>query len=130
MSAQVPAIYSPRLDPIRMTVVGRLGALAISFACLAVLVQAARLVPSPAGLGTHTQMGLQPCYLITLCGIPCPTCGMTTSFAWFVRGNIAASFYVQPMGCLLSVFTVAAFWTGLYIAASGRAVFRLIQFIP
>jgi hypothetical protein len=55
---------------------------------------------------------------------------MTTSFAWFVRGNIAASFYVQPMGCVLAVLTVVTFWTGLYIAATGRAAYRLILFIP
>jgi hypothetical protein len=113
-----------------MTLVGRLAALVIGVGCLAVLIQAVRLHPDPAGLGTHTQMGLQPCYLITLCGIPCPTCGMTTSFAWFARGNIAASFYVQPMGCVLAALTVAVFWTALYIAATGRAVFRLILFIP
>jgi hypothetical protein len=113
-----------------MTVLGRLAALAVSLACFALLLQALRLVPSPTGLGTHTQMGLQPCYLITLCGLPCPTCGMTTSFAWFARGNIAASFYVQPMGCVLAVLTVVTFWTGLYIAATGRAAYRSILFIP
>jgi hypothetical protein len=113
-----------------MTVAGRLAALGLALACLAVLVQAARLTPDPTGLGTHTQMGLQPCYMVAVFGLPCPTCGMTTSFAWFARGNIAASFYVQPMGCVLAVLTVVTFWTALYIAATGRAAYRLILFIP
>ena len=55
---------------------------------------------------------------------------MTTSFAWFVRGNWLASFYVQPMGFVLAMLAVAIFWAGLYIAVSGRGIHRLLRFIP
>ncbi len=51
---------------------------------------------------------------------------MTTSYAWFARGNFLASFYVQPMGFLLALLTVVAFWMGLYVALTGRAVYRLL----
>jgi hypothetical protein len=55
---------------------------------------------------------------------------MTTSFAYFSRGNLLASLYVQPMGMVLAALTVAAFWTSLYIALTGRPALRLLQLIP
>jgi len=104
-------------------------ALAAGLACFAVLIVAMRLTPSPTGMGTHTALGLQPCAFALRLGIPCPSCGMTTSFAWFVRGNLAASFYVQPMGCLLALATAFGFWLGFYIALTGRPVYRLLDFL-
>ncbi|CAN5567563.1 hypothetical protein BH10PLA1_BH10PLA1_09750 [soil metagenome] len=55
---------------------------------------------------------------------------MTTSFAWFVRGNFLASFYVQPMGFVLAVAAAMTIWGALYIAVSGRPVYVLLDFIP
>jgi hypothetical protein len=55
---------------------------------------------------------------------------MTTSFAYFVRGRLAASFYTQPMGCLLAMLAAAAVWVGIYIAWTGVAVYRLTRLIP
>jgi hypothetical protein len=55
---------------------------------------------------------------------------MTTSFAWFARGNFLASAYVQPMGMLLAMLCVAAIWAGLYIAVSGRPAIRLLKRVP
>ena len=52
---------------------------------------------------------------------------MTTSFSWFVRGNWLASFYVQPMGFLLALASGALFWAGLFIAATGAPVHRLLR---
>ncbi|MCA9024740.1 MAG: DUF2752 domain-containing protein [Planctomycetaceae bacterium] len=43
--------------------------------------------PDPRGFGTHQQFGLPPCTLRMLAGVPCPSCGATTSFAHFVRGE-------------------------------------------
>src|SRR5438132_6029980 len=37
-------------------------------------------------LETHMQLGLPPCNFRILTGLPCPSCGMTTSFALLVRG--------------------------------------------
>ncbi len=45
------------------------------------------LRPDPSGFGTHQQLGFPPCTIYTYFKIPCPTCGMTTSFAHFVRGE-------------------------------------------
>jgi hypothetical protein len=55
---------------------------------------------------------------------------MTTSFSHFVRGNLLAAFYVQPMGAVLAMLTAAAFWVSLYIAVTGRPALRLVRLIP
>jgi hypothetical protein len=104
--------------------------LGIGLGCLAVLGVAASIKPSPTGVGTHTQLGLQACQFLHTTGLPAPSCGMTTSFAWFVRGNLLASLYVQPMGMVLAALTVMTFWLGLYIAATGKPAYRLVTMIP
>jgi hypothetical protein len=55
---------------------------------------------------------------------------MTTSFAWFVRGNVLASLYVQPMGTLLAFAAAVTFWAALYIAITGKPVHRLMRTLP
>src|SRR5262245_52635762 len=64
------------------------------------------LEPDPRGYGTHTQLGLRPCAFATLTGRLCPTCGMTTSFAWFMRGRIDRSWRANPAGCLFALLSV------------------------
>jgi sugar phosphate permease len=73
-------------------------------------------------VGTHEALGLSPCGWIAGFGIPCPTCGMTTSFSLAVRGSLWASFRVQPMGCALAVLTAAAAVTCAYVAATGSRI--------
>jgi hypothetical protein len=130
METTLPAIFSPRVEPVKVGLWGRLLWLGVCGFCLWLLVTAARLSPSPTGMGTHTQLGLDECQFALRTGIPCPSCGMTTSFAWFVRGNFPASVYVQPMGFLLAVGTVVTFWAGLYVVATGRSVYRLVSLGP
>ncbi len=96
----------------------------VSVACVAVLATAARLNPSPTGVGTHTQLGLPPDPILKATGVPMPGCGMTTSFAWFVRGNLLASIYVEPMGAFLAALTAAAVPLGFFIAITARPVHR------
>jgi ABC-type glucose/galactose transport system permease subunit len=122
---ETPAIFSPRLEFTRLSILPRALFFAVALGCLGVMLTAARLTPNPSGMGTHTALGLQACGFYQRTGLPCPTCGMTTSFAWFARGNVAASLYVQPMGTLLATLTVAAFWICLYIAFTGRPVYRM-----
>jgi hypothetical protein len=130
MREVVPAIYSPREQPSRLGIPGRMAASAIAIVCLAPLVTAALLVPNPYGLGTHTALGLAPCGFYSRYGIACPTCGMTTSWAWFARGNLSASLWIQPMGTALAVLAMAGFWGCAYIAVSGRPAHRLIHYLP
>jgi hypothetical protein len=61
------------------------------------------LKPDPRGFGTHQQFGLPPCSFQILFGIPCPSCGGTTSFAHFVRGQWWNSFRANAAAFLLAV---------------------------
>ena len=58
-----------------------------SLLLLAGFAVAASVSPDPQGFGTHQQFGLPPCTIRMLTGVPCPSCGATTSFAHFVRGE-------------------------------------------
>jgi len=81
--------------------------LLVAAASLAGLMGLAKtLKPDPRGFGTHTQLGLRPCAFATLTGRLCPTCGMTTSFAWFARGRMDRSWQANPAGCLFALLTV------------------------
>lgn len=111
------------------TAAGRLIAALVAVACGAVLGVAATLTPSPKGVGTHTQLGLPPDPILEATGVPMPGCGMTTSFAWFVRGNLLASMYVEPMGTLLAAATAAAVLLGSFVAITGRPVYRMLALI-
>ena len=125
-----PVIYSSVGGPREMSWRQRVIALAVGAGCLGMLVMAARLTPSPDGYGTHLEMGLQQCAFLARTGLPCPSCGMTTSWAWFVRGNIVASLYVQPMGTVLAVVAVWCVWVGIYVGVTGKPVYRLLRVVP
>jgi hypothetical protein len=128
----LPIIYTTRrTSAARLPVGGRLVALAAAMACLAVLLTAAYATPSPSGVGTHaSSLHMQPCQFLERTHLPCPGCGMTTSFTWFVRGNLLASCYVQPMGAMLAALAGCTVWAGLYIAITGRPVYRLLRLLP
>jgi hypothetical protein len=129
--SSVPPIYSPHIDVPRLNIVQRVVAAIIGIVTLMPLCVASRLTPNPNGVGTHTQIrGLTACPFEARYGIPCPSCGMTTSFAYFSRGNIVASFYIQPMGCVLAALSIMVFWFCLYLAISGRAVHRQFDRLP
>jgi hypothetical protein len=70
---------------------------------VALLITAACLPPSPAGLGTHQQLGLPACSLRQLAGIRCPSCGMTTSWAHLTRGHVLQAFACNSGGTLLGI---------------------------
>lgn len=98
----------------------RSGAAAVAVACAALLIVAARLQPSPAGYGTHTQLGDGPCGLLVVTGLPCPTCGMTTAFAHAVRGRWLRALYAQPAGFVLALASAATALLAGRCALTGR----------
>jgi hypothetical protein len=100
-------------------------ALAIFLPCLSVLLVAAWLTPNPAGFGTHTQLGLAECGFKLVTGLPCATCGMTTAFSHAARGNLVASFAVQPGGAVLSLLTAVATLLSGYSLATGASLIPL-----
>jgi hypothetical protein len=123
-------IYSPPQVRQRLGLGGRAIALIVALACLAPLVVAATLKPNPAGVGTHEGLHLNSCYFLDTTHLPCPSCGMTTSFSWFVRGNWLASFYVQPMGFVLALAAACTFWGALFIAITAKPAHRLLRMLP
>ena len=132
MDAPLPIIYTTRrTTAAQLPIAGRLVALAAALASLTVLLVAAYVKPNPAGVGTHaSSLHMQPCQFLQTTHLPCPGCGMTTSFAWFARGNVVASLYVQPMGTALATISAATVWAGLYVAITGRPVYRLFRLLP
>ena len=70
----------------------------ISGFCLAVW-----LNPDSRGFGTHQQLGLPACSFQTSFGVPCPSCGMTTSFSHFVRGQWLRSLQASTTAFVLAL---------------------------
>jgi len=75
--------------------------------CVAILSVGAYLTPSPAGVGSHEQLGLPPCSFLAVTGYPCATCGMTTAVAHVAHGHLLMAFYTQPAGALFGLSVVA-----------------------
>ncbi len=97
----------------------RLAAGVIAIVGAVLLGCALTLTPSSAGLGTHTQLGLPSCHFRVVTGHPCPSCGMTTAFASFVRGDIAAALSAQVLGTVLAAATLLATLGGAVQAVTG-----------
>lgn len=77
-------------------------------AIVAVVFIAALLTPNAGGFGTHSQLGLAPCLFLLFTGRPCPTCGMTTSFAAMVHFQSGLAFAAHPFGPFVFLAMCAA----------------------
>jgi hypothetical protein len=91
-----------------------------------VLAIALWLTPSPAGYGTHTQLGLGSCTMLTFTGWPCPMCGMTTTFALMAHLRPLDALKNQPFGVVLFSLTVIGAVVGLFDLVSGRGLWRRV----
>jgi len=96
-------------------------ALLVVVLCGAALGLAGVLSPDTRGFGTHSTLGLPECGLMLTTGYPCPTCGMTTAFAFGVRGRWLTAIRIQPVGWLLCVATMATAGLALSVLISGKA---------
>src|SRR5215213_5852775 len=43
---------------------------------------------NPLRMASHQSLGMPPCRFKDMTGLPCPSCGMTTSFAHLVKGDV------------------------------------------
>jgi len=78
-----------------------------------VLVLARTVTPDPSGFGTHEQLGLPPCLFHVWTALPCPGCGLTTSFAHLSRLDVSAAARAHLLGVPLFALTAAAIPTSL-----------------
>ncbi len=62
---------------------------------------------------------LRPCGFKQKFGLPCPTCGMTTSLLAFSQGKIIESFYIQPAAGLFCSIAVVVAFLALFTAVFG-----------
>ncbi|HND33707.1 MAG TPA: DUF2752 domain-containing protein [Myxococcota bacterium] len=107
----------------------RILGLIVAAPSVVVLGIAAWLSPSPDGFGTHRQLGLAGCAVMTVSGWPCPMCGMTTTFALMAEGRIPEAVYNQPFGVVLYSMTFASAIIGLIDAVSGRSLLRTVAWM-
>jgi hypothetical protein len=104
--------------------------LAIAAILTAVFVIAFRIHPydaegNPRTMATHTQIGMPPCNFVVLTGKPCPSCGMTTSFALLVRGDVVNSLKANWVGS-----TICVLWALTLVWAVASAAWGKMLFVP
>ncbi len=85
----------------------RLISLALGLPSWTVLGIAVWLEPETKGFGTHQQLGLGGCTMLTLTGYPCPMCGMTTTFTHMAHLQPIQAMSTQPFGVVLFLGTLA-----------------------
>ncbi len=95
--------------------------LVMGLGLMALLGVARYLTPSPAGFGTHQQLGLPPCTTVVLWNVPCPTCGMTTSWAWVARGNLIEAGRANLGGLMLALIAIGFLPASCYFFIFGRS---------
>jgi len=109
-------------DPASPTSNPRFAAAVVFIVCAGVLGVAYGLTPSDQGVGTHRAMGLPACGLLETTGIPCMTCGMTTSFSYAAKGHFISAFLTQPAGALLALLTAMAAVLSGYALVAGMSL--------
>lgn len=77
----------------------------------------------PRQMETHRQLGLPPCTFYLTTGMPCPSCGMTTSFALLAHGDVENSLRANAVGTLLAVYCLALIPWAVVSAARARPLF-------
>jgi hypothetical protein len=108
--------------------------LALAVALVAVFAVALRLNPyyqgdpiipdgTPRTMETHRQLGLPPCTFKDKTNLPCPSCGMTTSFALLIRGDVWNSLQANCVGTLLALACLLFIPWSLASVLLGRPLF-------
>ena len=83
--------------------------------------------PMAAGTAPTSSSACPPAAGSWLFDMPCPTCGMTTSFTHAANGDPIAAFAAQPAGTLLAITTAAVFFGSIHTALFGVRVGRLFR---
>lgn len=78
---------------------------------------------TPRTMATHMQLGMPPCNFVLSTGKPCPACGMTTSFALLVRGDLANSLRANWAGTGIAVLWAFTMVWAVASGVKGRPLF-------
>jgi hypothetical protein len=136
----------PRLRRRRLPIWARLILLVLAGVWLTVFVIAALLNPynddgTPKTMGTHRgpPLNLPDCTFKEFTGIPCPSCGMTTSFSLLIHGDVwnslranYAGTALASLGLLFLPWSFVSAWRGrlMFVQSLEMTLFRLsIAFI-
>ena len=119
-SSLLPMIPNPEPDGFPVGPWARALLVAASLALVGGFVIAYRLEPDPRGFGTHERLGLPPCTIRAVFGIPCPSCGMTTCFANITKGRWREAARANVAGLILSLVCAALIPWCLLSAFYGR----------
>lgn len=106
---------------VRVLLVGILGGLGVVFG-IAWWLDPYQPDGTPRTMATHRQLGLPPCTFVDVTGIPCPACGMTTSFSLLVRGDMTNSLKANWVGTLLASFCLVLIPWAVASVIRGRAL--------
>jgi hypothetical protein len=97
-TVSIDAAPTPFTPIVRASALERIAWSLMGLASWALIATSLWLRPDVRGFGTHQQLGLPPCGFRAMTGIPCPGCGLTTSFAWMARGHVFNAFSAHLMG--------------------------------
>ena len=113
-----------RYEHSRLTLWVRGGLLALVLLPIIVFTVATQVDPYRDGRvwleETHTQLGMSTCTFRKATGQPCPSCGMTSSFALFVRGDLLHSLQANAAGTLLAALSLLFVIWGIGTVVMGR----------
>lgn len=100
---EVPEVIPVARPWVRGSLLGLALALSAVFA-VAVWINPYNADGSPMTMASHTKLGLPPCTFYYTTGLPCPSCGMTTSFALLMHGDVKNSLRANAVGTILAGF--------------------------
>ncbi len=79
---------------------------------------------------THRQLGLPECTFKQYTGLPCPSCGMTSSFALLVHGDVWHALQANAVGAGLALVGMAFIPWSLVTVLRGRWLwFRNVELV-
>ena len=127
---ELPRRESAAMQAARAGRYARVGLLSIAAVLACVFAAAFYINPyapdgSPRTMATHTQLGMPPCNFVVMMGKPCPACGMTTSFALLVRGDVLASLRANWAGTVIAVL-----WALTMVWALASGIKNRMLFLP
>jgi hypothetical protein len=100
----------------------RLTGMLTAVPCWAILAVGLSLTARSKGDGTHTQLGLDACRMMVVDGVPCPTCGLTTSITAAAHGDFGASASANVFGTVLFFVLILVGSIGIVQAVVGRDI--------